>query len=408
MVILFPLANDTDVNFDSLTMIEFAGILETNPSFLNTPITLPSGATLTFNVNTSTFDYDPNGQFDTLAIGQTATDSFSYTIRDPSGATDVATVTITIDGDGVVATDDSFTVAEDSGNSQFFVLTNDQTSLSGSALSIQSTGLAANGSVSIDPSGMSLFYQPNLDFSGNDSFTYTITDALGQTDTATVNVTIDPVADLANVNLTGFPPQGLSGPVDAPIVFDIFAAIGDLDGSEIFTTLRLDNLPVGTVVEGDDVSQPGTPLSQTVSAGTPSIDLTLFDIGLPLVLTPPLGFTGAMPVDLVAQTVEVDSQGVPIAGIAASLVSSPFTFTFGQQPPPNTPPVAVGDSFTAVQNSGPVELDLLENDSDPDGDGIFVDSIAGTVLTPGFAQFIPVTRRRRRDYGCRRHSVPRR
>ena len=386
-----PLLNDMDPNLDTITLFEFAGILDSEQRFFDTPNVLPSGATIEFNGVTGSFVYDPNGQFDTLAIGQTATDSFTYTIRDDFGATDVATVTITIDGDGVVATDDSFTVAEDSGNSQFFVLTNDQISLSGSALSIQSTGLAANGSVSIDPSGMSLIYQPNLDFSGNDSFTYTITDALGQTDTATVTVTIDPVADLANVNLTGFPPQGLSGPVDAPIVFDIFAAIGDLDGSEILTILRLDNLPVGTVVEGEDISQPGTPLSQTVSAGAPSVDLTLFDIGLPLILTPPLGFTGAMPVDLVAQTVEVDSQGVPIAGIAASLVSSPFTFTFGQQPPPNTPPVAVGDSFTAIQNSGPVELDLLENDSDPDGDGIVVDSIAGTVLTPGFAQFIPVT-----------------
>ena len=29
-----------------------------------------------------TFDYDPNGQFESLAVGETGTDTFSYTIDD--------------------------------------------------------------------------------------------------------------------------------------------------------------------------------------------------------------------------------------------------------------------------------------------------------------------------------------
>ena len=32
-----------------------------------------------------TFTYDPNGQFDDLAAGETATDSFSYTVSDGPG-----------------------------------------------------------------------------------------------------------------------------------------------------------------------------------------------------------------------------------------------------------------------------------------------------------------------------------
>lgn len=42
--------------------------------------------------------YNPNGQFESLAAGATATDSFRYTISDGSGNTDTARVTMTITG----------------------------------------------------------------------------------------------------------------------------------------------------------------------------------------------------------------------------------------------------------------------------------------------------------------------
>jgi uncharacterized delta-60 repeat protein len=45
----------------------------------------------------ATFTYDPNGQFDDLAAGETATDTFSYVITNGI-LTDTATVTITITG----------------------------------------------------------------------------------------------------------------------------------------------------------------------------------------------------------------------------------------------------------------------------------------------------------------------
>ena len=50
------------------------------------------------NNGDGTFTYDPNGQFESLAVGETATDSFTYTISDGNGGTDTATVTITITG----------------------------------------------------------------------------------------------------------------------------------------------------------------------------------------------------------------------------------------------------------------------------------------------------------------------
>ena len=45
-----------------------------------------------------TFNYDPNGQFDALDAGETATDVFGYTISDGEGGTSIATVEITITG----------------------------------------------------------------------------------------------------------------------------------------------------------------------------------------------------------------------------------------------------------------------------------------------------------------------
>jgi len=43
-----------------------------------------------------TFDYDPNGAFDALTYGQTAEDSFEYTVSDGNGGTDTATSTFTV------------------------------------------------------------------------------------------------------------------------------------------------------------------------------------------------------------------------------------------------------------------------------------------------------------------------
>ncbi|MFP1634172.1 VCBS domain-containing protein, partial [Zhengella sp. ZM62] len=49
------------------------------------------------NNNDGTFGYDPNGQFEYLAEGETATDTFTYTVDDGSGPVS-ETVTVTITG----------------------------------------------------------------------------------------------------------------------------------------------------------------------------------------------------------------------------------------------------------------------------------------------------------------------
>ena len=70
---------------------------------------------MTLNADGS-YDYDPNGAFNFLSVGDTATDSFAYTVDDGNGGTDTAAVTVTINGvnDAPMANDDSVSTDEDS------------------------------------------------------------------------------------------------------------------------------------------------------------------------------------------------------------------------------------------------------------------------------------------------------
>jgi VCBS repeat-containing protein len=77
------LGNDSDPEGDPLTVQSF-----------DTTGTLG----LVTSNGDGTFDYDPNGQFDYLSEGQSATDTFAYTISDGE-FTDTATVTITVTGE---------------------------------------------------------------------------------------------------------------------------------------------------------------------------------------------------------------------------------------------------------------------------------------------------------------------
>lgn len=77
------LDNDSDPDGDSLT--------------ISAVLTSGTHGVVTNNGD-GTFDYDPNGAFGELAAGQTAIDTFEYTVTDSTGGTDTATVEILISG----------------------------------------------------------------------------------------------------------------------------------------------------------------------------------------------------------------------------------------------------------------------------------------------------------------------
>ena len=122
-----------------------------------------------------------------------------------------------------VANDDSANTDKETAVS-VAVLTNDNDP-DLDAISIQSFGQGTNGSVS--QSGSNLVYTPNFGFLGNDSFTYTISDGNGGTDTANVTVTVNAVVPpdpklatgvLTNVGTAGWTTVNLAQSYDSMVV----------------------------------------------------------------------------------------------------------------------------------------------------------------------------------------------
>ena len=182
---------DSDVDGDVLTVTEVNGVA----AYVDTQITLASGALLTVNGDGS-FEYDPNGQFESLGAGGSAIESFDYTISDGQ-ATDSATVTVAINGvdDLPVAADDTATISEDAPVIAIDVLAND-TDIDGGPIAIDSATQPAGGTVSITGGGSGLSYQPDPDLcndgSPTDDFSYTLTPGGSS---ATVAVTVTCVKD---------------------------------------------------------------------------------------------------------------------------------------------------------------------------------------------------------------------
>ena len=137
-----------------------------------------------------TISYSPSANFN-------GADSFTYTIDDNDGSTsNTATVTITVTpvNDEPLANDDSATTDEDM--AIIIDLAANDSDIDGSIDSTSFSLIDAPtlGSVAGNNDG-TVTYTPNADING-DSFSYTFDDDLGATtNTATVNITINPVND---------------------------------------------------------------------------------------------------------------------------------------------------------------------------------------------------------------------
>ena len=146
----------------------------------------PSNGVVTVNAD-GTFTYTPSANYN-------GADSFTYTITDADGDTSTATmdITVTVVDDSPVAVADTYLTSEDNGVGDD-LSSNDTASGDGGNTWSLDTG-PSNGGVVINANG-TFNYTPDPDFNGSDSFTYKITDADGDTNIATVIVTISAVDD---------------------------------------------------------------------------------------------------------------------------------------------------------------------------------------------------------------------
>jgi VCBS repeat-containing protein len=192
-VIINVLANDTDVDAgDTKTLVSVNA----------------AGTVGAVSIVDGKVSYDPGTHFQTLGVGATATDTFSYTMKDSAGVEQTATVTMTIAGtnDGPVAHADTASVLEKA-SVTINVLANDTDIDAGDVKTIASVEhtSALGGTASIVNGALQ--YTANadtFDLLGNgqsvtDTLTYTMKDASGAVSSATVTVTVTGVADGANI-----------------------------------------------------------------------------------------------------------------------------------------------------------------------------------------------------------------
>lgn len=117
------------------------------------------------------------------------TDTFTYSVTDPSGASASATVTMTVTNvnDPPVAVADAFSMTMEA-TLTTGSLAND-TDPDGDSLAITALGTPANGTaVLLSPESFS--YTPVLNFAGVDSFSYTVSDGQGGSAVGTVTITV--------------------------------------------------------------------------------------------------------------------------------------------------------------------------------------------------------------------------
>ena len=276
----------------------------------------PSHGAVIVDPITGIVTYEPDENF-------YGTDTFTYRICDSDGVCDTATVTVEVNpvDDPPVAGDDRSTVPED-GSVTINVPDND--SDPDGNLDITSVSIVSqppNGTVTVDPVTGAITYEPNENFNGTDTFSYQICDSDGVCDVASVTVNVTPVDDppVANDDST-------TTPEDTSVIVGVVDNDFDVDGNLDPTTVEI-------------VSSP--------SNGTVSVNPLTGEV----TYTPEVDFNG---IDTFSYQV-CDSDGLcDVADVTVNVG------------PEDDPPVALDDTGQVLED-GVTTINVVSNDSDPDG-----------------------------------------
>ena len=196
--------------------------------------------------------YTPNPDFN-------GSDSFSYTIEDDDLAlSNTAVVNITINdiNDAPIANDDATNTDEDT-QAVIDLVAND-TDVDGTVVpsSIMVVTAPANGTATANANG-TITYDPDQNFNGLDTFTYTVEDDDGSvSNIATVTISVNDINDALVAN-----DDDVITDEDQAVIIDILANDEDPDGTIVPSTVTIVTSPVnGTAVINTDGTVAFTPV----------------------------------------------------------------------------------------------------------------------------------------------------
>jgi hypothetical protein len=270
----------------------------------------------------------------TPAVDFFGTDTFTYTAADPTGRTATGTVTVTVTNlaEAPDARDDAASTDEDTAVT-IAALAND-VDADGDTLTITTATQGAHGGVTF--AAGSLTYTPAANYHGADSFTYTVDDGTGRTDTANVNVTVGDVNDAPEAT-----DDSASTAEDTAVAIAALANDSDADGG---------TLAITAVTQGSKgaVTFTSGALTYTPAANANGSDSFSYTIG--------------------------DGQG----GSDSAAVTVTITAV-------NDAPVAMADSASTAEDTA-VTIAASANDNDADGDALAITAVtAGARGTVTFA-----------------------
>ena len=374
---------DSDPEGDILTVVSVNG----DTASVGGTVVGDNGGTFTINAD-GTVDFDANGDFDSLSLGEEASTTVTYTIADAGGLEDTASVTFTVTGtnDAPIAVNDAYAAGEDDG---IAILGNvitgpgTDTDPEGDALTVSEVNggtanvgqpvagnngglvtINADGTVSFDPNGE--FEKLGDGDEATTTVTYTVTDPDGATDTATVTFTV-------------------TGTNDAPI------AVLDVNQADEDTATVLDN------VLTNDIDPDGNVKHLTVAQvnGDPA------NVG-----TPVAGDNGGLVTINADGTASFDPNGEFEALGEGETTETEVTYTVTDRDGAtdsttvtitvtgtNDGPIAVSNTYntTASEVAGGVDGNVITDDtgagqdSDPEGDVLTVSAVDGVAGNVGVA-----------------------
>jgi hypothetical protein len=215
--------------------------------------TLSSGSTAggTVGLSGSNVTYIP-------ALNYSGVDTFNYTITDGHGgnATGLVSVTV-IPNNSPIAGPDFFSTTQNLALTFNYtlLLTNDSDADPGDVLTLLSLSSNSLSGGSVGLSGSNITYIPALDFTGADTFNYTITDGHGGSATGLVTVTVSSVNHPPTAGADSF-----STYQNIPLAFNYTLLLtndSDIDAGDILdlTTLSTNSTAGGTVnLSGSNVT----------------------------------------------------------------------------------------------------------------------------------------------------------